>query len=165
MTRPITRPVELTPEQAARLDATGEAEGPIRKAAWYRPALEIAVKYLWLICAAMGIFIFNGYNQAQSDQAAATSKLADAMTKLQIELVTQGGQLRSMVDSMRALSTRQDVAIATAERAMGEQQGLRSRVELLQYYVLEFDGKLIAAGIVAPKDSVALKLRKQEERK
>ncbi len=160
-----TRPPVLTPEQAARLEATGETEATIRKAAWYQPLLEHAVKFMWIMICAMALFIFNGYNSAQSDQADATQALAKAFNELRIEMVQQRGQLESLAETMRNLSSRQDAAIATAERAMGEQQGLRSRVELLQYYVLEFDGKLIAAGLIQPRDSVALKLRKNEESK
>jgi len=161
--QPHTRPPKLTPEQAARLDAEGEVDVTLKKAPWYYPLMEQSTKVLLAACAGMALFIFNQYNETQKDQASATTHLANVMGSVQQELVKQGAQLVALTDTMRQLSMRQDAAIATAERAMAEQQGLRSRVELLQYYVLEFDGKLIAAGIVLPKDSVALKLRKQQE--
>lgn len=159
----ITREPVLTEQQRRELDETGHTMADIEKAPWYHPLMAQSAKLLFAACAGMGLFIFNGYNEAQSEQADATRELAKAFNGLEKELVQQRGQLSGLAETMRQLSSRQDSAIATAERAMSEQAGLRSRVELLQYYVLEFDGKLIAAGIVAPRDSVALKLRKQQE--
>jgi len=165
MSGPNTRKPMLTPEQTAELNRTGHVDNvTLEKAPWYQPLLEHAVKVLWIACAGMGLFILNGYNDGQHEQASATKELAHSMNGLQNELTRQSEQIKGLVETMRGLSQRQDLAIATAERASADQQALRSRVELLQYYVLEFDGKLISTGIVQPKDSVALKLRKREER-
>lgn len=164
MTTPPTRPPHLTPEQAARLQETGEVDVTLRKAPWYQPLLEHAVKILWICVCAMGLFIFNSYNEAQSDQATATRELAKAFNDLKIELVQQRGQLQSLTDSMRQLSARQDAAIATAERAMAEQQGLRSRVELLQYYLLELDAKAIAAGIKPASQAISTQMLKESKK-
>lgn len=165
MSAPHTRPPVLNEQQTRELEETGETTATLRKAAWYAPLMEYSAKTLGLGCVAMALFIFNTYTENQKSQADATGKLADVMSNVQQELVRQGTQLGTLTDAMRQLSSRQDAAIATAERAMAEQQGLRSRIELLQYYVLEFDGKLIAAGLVKPADSVALKLRKNEEKR
>ncbi len=165
MTTPRTRPPVLTPEQAARLDQEGEVDVTLRKAPWYQPVLEHAVKILWVIVCAMGLFILNGYNESQSKQATATEALASAMSALKIELVEQRGELKSLADSMRQLSMRQDAAIATAERAMSEQSNLRSRVELLQYYLLELDAKAIAAGIKPASQAISTQMLKQESKK
>jgi hypothetical protein len=165
MAQPHTRPPKLTPEQAARLDAEGEVDVTLRKAPWYQPVLEHAVKILWVLVCAMGLFILNGYNETQNKQANAAESLASAMSGLQIELVKQRGQLESLADSMRTLSSRQDSAIATAERAMAEQSSLRSRVELLQYYLLELDAKAIAAGIKPASQAISTQMLKQESKK
>lgn len=165
MTRPITRPPELNPEQIARLEETGEVEVTLRKAAWYQPVLENAVKILWLCVVGMALFIFDAYNDAQTKQADATEKLAESMNDLQIELTKQRGQMESLADGMRNLSQRQDSAIATADRAMSELGQMRSRVELLQYYLLELDAKAIAAGIKPSSQAISTQMLKQEAKK
>ena len=146
MTTPPTRRPELTEQQAAELAAQGETTATIRRAPWYYALIEASWKYLVALVGIMGLFIGNGWVEGQKQNAEATTQLA------------------GMTDAMRQLSSRQDAAIATAERAMAEQQGLRSRVELLQYYVLEFDAKLIAAGIKPAREAVSTRLAGEQEK-
>lgn len=148
----------MTEQQAAELASQGETTATIRRAPWYYALIEASWKYMLALVGVMGLFIGNSWIEGQRSNTEATGKLADVMGSVQQELVRQGTQLAGMTEAMRQLSSRQDAAIATAERAMAEQQGLRSRVELLQYYVLELDAKLIAAGIKPAKEAVSTRL-------
>lgn len=164
MRNPPTRAPELTDQQRAELDTTGQTEGTIHKAPWYYPLLEKSTSILLAACAGMALFIFNQMQNTDERQAEATQAVATAINGVQQELVKQRGQIEAMTDSMRSLNSRQDAAIATAERAMAEQQGLRSRVELLQYYLLELDAKAIAAGIKPASQAISTQMLKESKK-
>jgi len=162
--RPNTRPPQLTEQQVQQLNDTGETEATIRKAPWYYPLMEHSAKFLLAAAAGMALFIFNGIIDAQKEQTKATESVARAFADLQNESVRLRTQLEAMTESMRALSLRQDAAIATAERALNEQSNLRSRVELLQYYLLELDAKAIAAGIKPASQAISTQMLKESKR-
>jgi len=162
--RPITRKPELTDQQREQLETTGETEATIRKAPWYYPLMENSAKILLAACAGMALFIFNNMTQGQRDQATATQAVADRLGELQTELVRQRTQIEAFTETVRVLSQRQDAAIATAERVAADQSGLRSRVELLQYYLLELDAKAIAAGIKPASQAISTQMLKESKR-
>ena len=164
MRQPNVRKSQLTEQQVQELNESGETQATLQKAPWYYPLMEHSAKFLLAACAGMALYIFNGITASQEEQTKATKEVAAAFNDLQRESVRLRTQLEAMTESMRALSTRQDAAIATAERALNEQSNLSRRVELLQYYLLELDAKAIAAGIKPASQAISTQMLKESKK-
>lgn len=140
----ITRPNLLTPEEAARLEADGEPIDRIRRSPRYVQFLELGIKGLGGLLWLVAIWQFN--------------RITGAIESLQTQGQSQGQQMATMLESMKALALRQDSSVQAAQAAVLQFERTEKETRMLEYYLLELDAKFISAGLKPAEQSIAQKL-------
>ncbi len=150
----ISRPGVLTPEEARELELNNEPIDKIRRSPKYVWFTELAIKALigivWVLLA------FIGNRMAEN-----LSNLAEAVVKLQDQDKEKTFEIKQLKEGMNLLSMRQDSAVSTAQAAIKEFERVEQEVRMLQYYLLELDGKVMKAGIKSPEEAIAVKMMKE----
>lgn len=83
------------------------------------------------------------------------------------EQTSQRESLESRLSQQIAMAETRRIADASAQESRLQQGAVEKETEvrMLEYYLLELDAKVIAAGIKKPEDSIALKLEKRRKEK